>query len=186
MPHGLVHRLSWKFILHQTSRLERTYPDPSRRSVSLYLKAEFGVLGAIRRRCQLNDNASIANILQPMYSAFDMDVAEYGVEDLTGRHLLLSTALERHIDGVSSHEAMAWWFVFVFTHASGSWGRIRGVDYFDQWLEDADLDALENLVSIETHHWTETDVKACMDELEVAIRSREAMMNVILFNDGAR
>lgn len=179
---SIVQRLSWKFILYQASQPPRSYPDPSRRHVSRYLTAERLVLEAIGKKCRLCEISSLQVSFQPMYDALERDVESYGETRSRGRRLLFSTALERHIDGVSAAESLAWWFVWVFTHSAGSWGRIGGIEYFEQWLGDEALDLIDSVVRIDVHAWSEYDQKACMDELEVATRSREAMMNLFLFS----
>jgi len=181
--YGLVRRLSWKFILYQTSRPARSYPDPSRRSVSSYVTTESLVLDTIQGRCKMGENTHAVSIIQPMLDALERDIETYGSATLEGRQHLFSTALQRYIEDLTPYEAMAWWFVWIFTNATGSWGRVDGIEYFDCWTEDTDLDTLENLVTIETHHWTDASHKACLDEMETAFTFRAAMMDLFLFTD---
>lgn len=183
---NLADRLKWRFVMEQTSRPIPVPPAPSRRSIARFLQAEDQVLRVLDRVCSVSHQATVVTALQPMYSAMAEDLVAHRVacdipddrrpEDRIG---LFVYSMRQHLDSVSPYEAFAWWFVFVFTQAAGSWGTVDGMDYFHQWLDDVGLGVLEDAVSVETYHWTAGHVKACLDELEYAIRYRRAMMEIL-------
>ena len=74
---------------------------------------------------------------------------------------------------------MAWWFVLVVTQAAGAWGPVDGLDYFHQWIDDQEVGVLESLLTNETIHWTQDETMSCLDELDLAVRYRQAMIHML-------
>lgn len=114
-----------------------------------------------------------------MYKALHVDVTRVGTSELRDRYALFARALTEHMECLSRYELVAWWFVLVLTHAAGSWGDVHGLDYFHDWIDDQEMGVLEALLTNDTRHWTHDETMSCLDELDLAIRYRQAMLDML-------
>jgi hypothetical protein len=179
LPESIAHRLKWRFIMHQTSRPILASPPPAAPAIQRFLAMERTVVETIYHVCPTMHTS----LLEPVERALDCDIETHGVRDPVGRHALFLTSLQHHLLVISPYEAMAWWFVVVLTHAVGAWGTVDGMTYFHPWISDATVSTLEDILDAETQDWTWDQSKACLDELDYAIRYRTAMVAMLLDGD---